>query len=376
MSSDRSDVIDKTPNGSAPVRLATLKGLVDASLLKADDMKALEKLARQYDIGLTDHIVSLLKARGDLKNDPIALQYVPNIKELNIRADEENDPIGDNVYSPVRGIVHRYPDRVLFKVSSVCAVYCRYCFRKEMIGAGAEHLNDDDFERAIEYIKAHKEIWEVILTGGDPLTLSPRRLQKIIDALRDVEHVQVIRIHSRIPVANPSRINDTLLCVLENSAQSMQMVIHVNHRDELTSDVEGKIHALRMAGCSVFSQSVLLKGVNDKVETLGGLFKALIKMHVKPYYLHHLDRAKGTSHFRVSLARGQEIMKELQGCISGICLPTYMLDIPGGHGKVPVNETYVRHQDHDVYRVTDYQGCTHLYFDTMPEDISEEAGAQ
>jgi len=342
-------------------RISSVDDLLEHGLIDRDQIKVLRDVSAQYDIGVTEHIRTLLSGRED---DPIARQYIPSAEENIIRPDEEADPIGDNSYSPVKGIVHRYPDRVLLKATPVCAVYCRYCFRREMVGTGSdEHLTDQDLDAAINYITEHKEVWEVILTGGDPFTLSARRLQKIIDALHEVAHVGVIRIHTRIPIANPSRVDDTLLSVLKSSSKAVHVVVHINHAKEITEVVRQKIYQLRQSNCSIFSQSVLLRGVNDSSKALEKLFRALLMIHVKPYYLHHLDRAKGTSHFRVSIKRGKEIMKDLQGRLSGLLLPKYMLDIPGGHGKIPIDDGYVLSLDSDTYKVEDYQGCTHLYFD-------------
>ena len=350
--------------------LRNIHDLDMAGLLPSGDRAQYIELAKNYDIAISDHVRGLIKNSKNPQEDVIGRQYVPTLDELKIESDEYDDPIGDEIYSPVNGIVHRYEDRVLFKVSNVCAVYCRYCFRREMIGVGSDHLSDDDFDRAIKYIKAHKNIWEVILTGGDPLVLSARRLQKILTSLDDISHIQMIRIHTRIPVADPVQIDETILSVLESITKPISIVLHINHADEITGDAEAKILHLRQIGCSVLSQSVLLKGVNDDPKTLENLFRKLVMLHVRPYYLHHLDHAKGTSHFRVSLKRGQEIMEDLQGRVSGICLPKYMLDIPGGHGKIPVNESYFSTLDHEVYSVKDYQGCKHLYFDRVKEEGS------
>ncbi len=311
--------------------------------------------------GVNEYISALIESLSGAEKAAISRQYIPDMKELNILPDEDSDPIGDNIHSPANGIVHRYPDRVLFKVSNSCDVYCRYCFRRDMIGAGSAHLSDDDFERAIEYIKTQKQVWEVILSGGDPLTLSARRLGKIFDALDKIDHVQIIRIHTRIPVSNPLKITDTLLSVLKSSTKAVYVVLHVNHAAEITDTVKAKIFAFRQNNCSILSQSVLLKGVNDDAKILEGLFKKLISIHVKPYYLHHLDRAKGTSHFRVSIERGREIMKKLQGRVSGICLPKYMLDIPNGHGKIPIEMTRANELGGGNYTFEDYQGSKHIY---------------
>lgn len=364
---------DQLPRGEACTsrRVSHVDALLQYGLVSSGQVDALTDIGRSFDIGISPHILKLLSGRNaDLRDDPIAKQYIPAAEENTILPDEEGDPIGDEIYCPVRGIVHRYPDRVLLKVSSVCAVYCRYCFRKEMIGQGAEHMSADDLDDAISYVRDNPQIWEVILTGGDPFMLSARRLQNVLDRLGAIDHVQIVRIHTRIPVASPSHLSETHLSVLKGFSKAVHVVIHVNHRDEVTEEVQEKILALRTANCSVLSQSVLLNGVNDNAKTLEDLFRFLVAHHVRPYYLHHLDRAKGTSHFRVPLKRGQEIMRELQGRVSGICLPKYMLDIPGGHGKIPVHDGYVHHRDGDIYQVSDYQGCTHLYFENMPDATS------
>lgn len=334
-------------------RLRTLDQLSQAGF----DVEGLAPVIAQYDVGISAEMLGQIHAA----NDPIGLQFIPSVDELDIQNDEYDDPTGDDPHSPVRGIVHRYPDRVLFKVSSVCAVYCRYCFRREKIGVGSDHLRPDDFEAALDYIAEHPEIWEVILTGGDPFTLSGEKLKRIVDRLNGLEHVKVLRIHSRIPIASPYLITDTILSVLKLSLQSVQVVLHVNHADEMTDKAALVLKALRKAGCSLSSQSVLLRGVNDRSEVLEALFRTLIEHNVQPYYLHHLDRAKGTSRFRVSLEAGQALMQDLQGRVSGICLPRYMLDLPGGYGKVPINPSSVRRVEEGRYEVTDYRGGVHIY---------------
>ena len=352
-------------SGAALRRVRDAQGLYAAGLIAQQDVAHYRALSQHYDIGITPHVLRSIKNMADPQSDPVGRQYIPSLREMVIMPQEQEDPIGDDAHSPVKGIVHRYPDRVLLKVSSVCGVYCRYCFRREMIGAGAEHLSGEDLDAAIDYIAGRPEIWEVILTGGDPLVLSARRLGDVMDRLRAIDHVRVIRIHTRIPVADPAQIDDTILGVLQEGSKPIYLVLHVNHAQEITRDVEDAFLRLRAAGCALLSQSVLLKGVNDDAGALEDLFKKLITLHVKPYYLHHLDLAKGTSHFRVSIARGQEIMRQLQGRISGICLPRYMLDIPGGHGKVPVEGGYCAQHDAGEYVLRDFQGGTHHYKEVL-----------
>ncbi|MCK6418300.1 MAG: lysine-2,3-aminomutase-like protein [Alphaproteobacteria bacterium] len=294
------------------------------------------------------------------ENDPVARQYQPDLRELLRTPQELDDPIGDDRHSPVKGIVHRYPDRVLFKPVHVCAAYCRFCFRREMVGPGQKGLNDAEIDEAIAYIAQNQEIWEVILTGGDPLVLSRRRLQQLLDRLCAIEHVQIIRIHTRVPVADPARITPELCAVLQRE-KAVYVSLHINHAQEITPAVKTAISMLRRADCVLISQSVLLRGVNDNPKALEDLFRALVALRVKPYYLHHPDRAPGTSHFRMNIDEGQNIFGALQGKVSGLCLPHYMLDIPGGFGKIPIAPVRVQQNADGDYHVLDHHGEKHFY---------------
>jgi lysine 2,3-aminomutase len=292
-------------------------------------------------------------------HDPIAAQFVPSAAELETAGEEQADPIGDERWSPVPGIVHRYPDRVLLKPSLVCPVYCRYCFRREQIGARGKMLGRAALERAYAYIRERPEIWEVIVTGGDPLLLSPRRVAAIVRNLAAIEQVQVIRFHTRVPVVDPRRITAAMTAALD-SGKAVYVVIHANHPRELTDAVKAAVGRLTRAGIPVLSQSVLLRGVNDDAAVLETLFRALVAMRVKPYYLHHPDLARGTGHFRGDIADGQLLMRALRGRLSGLCQPTYVLDIPGGHGKVPIGPCWL-HRDGDGWAVEDSAGARHRY---------------
>ncbi len=319
----------------------------------------LKAVTARYAVSITDHVAGLMQ--GEAGQDPIATQYIPQARELTTLPEELSDPIGDEAHSPVKGIVHRYPDRVLFKPVQVCAVYCRYCFRREHVGPSSGVLKPEERTAALDYIRSHPEIWEVILTGGDPLVLSVRQLQEIIGALETIPHVQVIRIHTRVPLADPVRITPQLCDMLRACTKPLYMAVHVNHVQELSPEVHTALKILHESGVVLLSQSVLLKGINDSAEVLEALFRALVARKVKPYYLHHPDLAAGTSHFRVSIAEGQALMQALQGRVSGVCLPTYMLDIPAGHGKVPLTPCYIAPDPQGGYQVTDYRGTTHLY---------------
>jgi lysine 2,3-aminomutase len=344
---------------AAPKTLRRLSELSEAGLAGAAKQAALERVAAHYAVAITPAMAALID-RTD-PHDPIARQFVPDPAELELRPEENADPIGDDAHSPVAGIVHRYPDRVLLKLTGVCAVYCRFCFRREMIGPGAKPLTARQRDAALDYIAAHKEIWEVILTGGDPLVLSARRLKAVVKRLAAIAHVKVIRVHTRIPVADPARITPELVRALKAPSKATYVVLHANHARELTDAARGACARLIDAGIPMLSQSVLLRGVNDDPQTLGALMRALVECRIKPYYLHHGDLAPGTAHLRTSIERGQELMRAIHGRLSGLCQPTYVLDIPGGHGKSPIGPDYLSRDDAGRYRVEDFNGARHRY---------------
>jgi lysine 2,3-aminomutase len=324
-------------------------------------------LRKTYAVRITDAVKRTI--HGTVHNDPVAIQYIPQKQELKIVREERGDPIGDYAHTPVKGLVHRYADRVLLKLANVCAVYCRYCFRREMVGPGADVLNAQERTEALDYIRNHKKIWEVILTGGDPLILSARNLCATLDELEEIEHVQIVRIHTRIPIADPARITPDLLKALKNCKKPVYVVLHINHVQEISNEARAAITALLDAGCVLLSQSVLLRGVNDNVEALENLFRTLVTLKIKPYYLHHPDMAPGTSHFRVSIREGQALMRKLQNRLSGLCMPSYMLDIPGGYGKVPIALNYLQELESSAYLVEDTKGINHHY---PPQDTEQE----
>jgi lysine 2,3-aminomutase len=349
--------------------LRTPAELVARGLAPAADLPVLEQVAARYAVAVTADMAALIDASDP--SDPIARQFIPRPEELLAQPGESADPIGDHAHSPVAGIVHRYPDRVLFKLVHVCAVYCRFCFRREMVGPGkATALSQAAYRDALDYIRAHPEIWEVILTGGDPLMLSPRRLAEIMADLAAIDHVRIIRIHTRVPVADPARISEEMIAALRVKGASTWVALHANHVRELTDKARAACAAIVDAGVPMVSQSVLLRGVNDNVETLEALMRALVECRIKPYYLHHGDLAPGTAHLRTTLAQGRELMRSLRGRVSGLCQPDYVLDIPGGHGKAPVGPNYLSQVSFSPqgepppetrYRVVDYCGDVHIY---------------
>ncbi len=320
---------------------------------------SLEEVARRYAVAVSPHLLSLVDPADP--HDPIARQFLPSLEELTIFPEERADPIGDTVHSPVPGIVHRHPDRVLFKVVAACPVYCRFCFRREMIGPGKENaLSKENFEAALSYLAAHSEIWEVILTGGDPFILSPRRIAEITTRLAAVPHVKVIRWHTRVPVTDPARVSDDLVAALHAPGATSYVAVHANHPCEFAPEAKTAIARLADGGIPLVSQSVLLKGVNDDVETLAKLMRAFVENRIKPYYLHHPDLAPGTSHFRLNIEEGLALARALRTNLSGLAMPTYMLDIPGGFGKVPLESTNVE-KTATGHRIRDGRGVWHSY---------------
>ncbi len=232
--------------------------------------------------------------------------------------------------------MHRYPDRVLLKLVNVCAVYCRFCFRREMIGPGKPNaLSEKALAAALAYIAAHRETWEVILSGGDPLVLSPRRLSAVMKRLGTIGHLKIVRVHTRVPAVDPARITPALVRALKRSGKTTYVVLHANHPRELTPAARAACARIVDAGMPMLAQSVLLRGVNDDADTLGALMRAFVECRIKPYYLHHLDRAPGTAHFRATMAHGQELMRALRARYSGLCQPTYVID-RAGEGKMPL----------------------------------------
>ena len=313
--------------------------LVAAGLAPPEKLADLARVAARYAVALTPEVAALID-RSD-PHDPIARQFVPDPSELVMTPEERDDPIGDDAHSPVAGIVHRYPDRVLLKLVNVCAVYCRFCFRRETVGPGRQMLAPGRLDAALAYVAAHPEIWEVILTGGDPLVLSARRLGAVIARIAAIDHVKIVRLHTRLPVVAPDRITPSLVRALRAHRKTTYVALHANHPRELTPRVRAACARIVDAGIPMVSQSVLLRGVNDDADTLEALMRAFVECRIKPYYLHHADLAPGTAHFRTTLREGQALMRALRGRVSGLAQPAYVLDVPGGHGKVPVGPGYL-----------------------------------
>ncbi len=328
---------DQPTDRTRPLR--TIADLVAAGLVAPIEADALEAVGQRYAVAITPAMVELIEAGNP--DDPIARQFVPNARELIETPGERADPIGDRVHEKVPGLIHRYPDRVLLKLTHACPVYCRFCFRREMVGPGGDTMLGGALDRAIAYIAAHWSVREVILTGGDPLMLSPRRIADVTARLAAIPRVDILRWHSRVPIVDPTLVDDALVAALGADGKAVYVGIHANHPRELTDAARAAIGRLRGGGLHLISQTVLLKGINDDAATLEALFRAFVGLGIRPYYLHHADLAPGTAHFRTTIAEGQALMRALRGRISGLALPTYILDIPGGFGKVPVGPDYV-----------------------------------
>jgi lysine 2,3-aminomutase len=356
-------------DGPSPTRaakrspLTSVAALADVGLIAPDQVAALDRVAQRYAVAITPVIADLIDPTD--ANDPIARQFVPSAAELRVGPDETADPIGDAVHEVVPGIVHRYPDRALLKLTGLCPVYCRFCFRRETVGphngAGADAmLGPDDLANAVAYIRRTTALWEIILTGGDPLILAPRRIAEVTQKLAVISHVKVLRWHTRVPVVAPERVTPELVAALKSPGQAVYVALHCNHPRELTPAARAACARLVDGGIVLVSQTVLLKGVNDDVATLDALMRGFVETRIKPYYLHHGDRAQGTAGFRTTIADGQALMRDLRGRLSGLAQPTYVLDLPGGHGKMPVGPVYARPTD-GGYAIADYQGHEHRY---------------
>jgi lysine 2,3-aminomutase len=311
--------------------IRNVDGLIRAGLAPEAARAGLDEVALRYAIAIPEALQALI----GMPDDEIGRQFIPDMAELFTAPHESADPIADEALSPVKGVVHRYKDRALLKPLLACPVYCRFCFRREQVGPDGGVLSSAELDAAYAYIAAHSEIREVIITGGDPLILSPRRLAEILAALAAIAHVEVLRIHTRVPVAEPGLVTDELAEALDVAAP-LFVALHANHARELTPAACAAVTKLQRRGIPVLGQTVLLAGVNDSEAALGDLFRAMLRARIKPYYLHQLDAAPGTARFHVPVARGREILRNLRGSISGTALPTYIYDQPGGLGKIPL----------------------------------------
>ena len=298
------------------------------------DSDMLERVAAEYPLRVTPHLLDLLPTGGEA----IARQFIPAMAELIDGG--EVDPLNEGELSPVPHVVHRYPGRVLLLCASSCFAYCRFCTRKRQVGRAGHSISFSDLLGAVEYIRSTPQINEVILSGGDPLTMSDRLVRELLERIRQIAHVKVIRLGSRAPVVLPERITDTL-CQLLQKAQPLYFMTHINHPDELCPESIAACRRLVDAGIPLVNQTVLLRGVNDNAALLQGLFERLLELRIRPYYLHQMDLTRGTAHFRTRLEDGIAIMAQLRGTLSGLAMPHFVVDLPGGHGKIPLVPEYV-----------------------------------
>ncbi len=320
--------------------------LLDALDASAEEKQACERLDKKEKLpfGVSEHFLTMME-NPTARNDPLRMQVMPSLSEFESTSVEGDDPLGEKALEEVPNLVHRYPNRALLLVTDRCASYCRFCTRKRMVGRGPTPTKDD-LRAALRYISEHDEIDDVILSGGDPLVLSDKRLLDCLSALRAIQSVKIVRLATRILTFNPSRITQELIESLK-PYQPLYWMVHFNHVQELGAPTRNAISRLVDSGFSLLNQSVLLRGINDDADTLAALFSSLVELRVKPYYLHQCDLAEGTKHFRVPITRGQEIMKNLQGRLSGLALPQYILDVPGGAGKITLTPNRVLEERSD-----------------------------
>ena len=325
----------------------------------SDDEVRINNNGFNLPIRITPYYASLI----DPGNPTQALRktVVPVFDELMVSPEEKADPLGEENFSPVNHIVHRYPDRVLFLVTGFCSTYCRYCTRSHMVSKKDKcHSSISEWDIAIEYIRNNKQIRDVLISGGDPLTLSDARLEYLLSRLRAIEHVEIIRIGSKVPVVLPQRITPVLVKILKKY-NPLFLSIHFTHPDELTKETQFACNRLADSGIVMGSQSVLLKGINDNVEVFKKLTHELLKVRVKPYYLYQCDPIPGSAHFRTSVAKGLEIIKGLRGFTSGYAIPHYVIDAPGGGGKIPLLPDYVESISDEQVVLKNYEEKTFYY---------------
>jgi len=340
--------------------------LVAAELMEdqsSQEIEKMEQVVEKFSLSLTPQIVELMQSGSEQDKEAIRRQFLPSAEELSVTPSELKDPTGDDVYTKVKGLVHRYPDRCLLMPIMSCPVYCRFCYRREKVGSDSKALSKVELDNAFSYIREHKEIWEVIITGGDPLVLKPKKLAEIFSELEAIEHVAVVRIHTRVPVVDSVRITEEMIQALKIN-KAVYVGISLMHPGDMTEMARVACARFVDAGIPLLGQTVLLKGINDTPEVMGELMRTMVKNRIKPYYLHHAELAEGTAHFRTSIHTGQQIMKALRGHYSGLCQPTYVLDIPGGFGKSPIGPSYLSAASEcaqENFTVEDYQGKFHCY---------------
>lgn len=311
-----------------------------------------------FRVDITPYFASLIDPDNPL--DPIRKQIIPTAGEISPFTGEMEDSLAEDAHSPVPGLVHRYPDRVLMLVTTQCASYCRYCTRSRIVGDPTQTFSSKDFEAQLDYLRQTPQVRDVLLSGGDPLTLAPKVLERLLSALREIPHIEIIRIGSRVPVFMPQRINDEL-CEMLQKYHPLWLNIHVNHPNEITAELAEACDRLSRAGIPLGNQAVLLAGVNDDPHIQRRLVHDLVRIRVRPYYLYQCDLVHGAGHFRTPVGKGIEIIEALRGHTSGYAVPTYVVDAPGGGGKIPLNPNYlISYSDHKIV-LRNYEGYITTY---------------
>ena len=326
--------------------------------LTSEERAGVQLASQKLAMGITPHYFGLIDHADE--NCPIRRQVIPRIEETDTATWEMADPCGEDSHSPVPGLVHRYPDRVLFLVTDRCASYCRYCTRSRLVSNAAGYDFHPEFDRQIQYIKDNPQIRDVLLSGGDPLLLSDQKLERVLSELRGIPHVEFLRIGSRIPIFMPQRITPELCAMLKNY-HPLFVSVHANHPRELTTEVRGGLGRLADAGIPLGNQSVLLRHVNDGPTVMKALIQKLLMCRVKPYYLYQCDLIAGSAHLRTSVREGIKLMRELRGHTTGYAIPQYVIDAPGGGGKVPINPEYILQRNDDRVVVRNFEGKVFEY---------------
>ena len=334
-------------------RVTTLAGLEERLTLTSEERAGVLLAGNKLALAVTPHYFNLIEPENP--NCPIRRQVVPRIEEGYDSPFDMADPCGEDSSMPVPGLVHRYPDRVLFLVTDRCASYCRYCTRSRVVSGVGEQELHTDFEEAFRYLEQHTEIRDVLLSGGDALLLSDSRLEAILSRLRSIPHIEFLRIGTRVPIFLPQRITPEL-CAMLRKYHPLWMSVHVNHPRELTTEVRDALGRLADSGIPLGNQSVLLAGVNDDAATMRALVHKLLLCRVRPYYLYQCDLIRGSSHLRTSVAKGIEIIESLRGFTSGYAIPQFVIDAPGGGGKVPINPNYIVYHDQEKVVIRNFEG--------------------
>ena len=339
-------------------RITTFEQMKEIIDLTTEEIEGIKHSKGRLALAVTPYFASLMDPVNP--NCPIRRQAIPRFEECHLSKNDMVDPCGEDKDSPVPGLVHRYPDRVLLLVTDQCAVYCRYCTRRRLVGSNERSITQGNFEEVLKYLKSHRKVRDVLLSGGDPLLLENERLEEILSRLRALSHIELLRIGTRAPVTLPQRITGGLVRMLKRY-HPLMISIHFTHPKEITDAVKRACNELADGGIPLGSQTVLLKGINDKPSIMKKLVQELLKIRVRPYYIYQCDLATGTEHFRTSVATGIQIIEKLRGHTTGYAVPTYVVDAPGGGGKIPVEPDYVMSRGKGRVVLRNYEGKVFEY---------------